>query len=111
VAQLRDKTTSALIVEGTPLEVASVAQDLGFDEVLFDDVGAAFDPLAVIAAHKENVEGLAAAAVVATDGEAGDPPVDLAEAHASALREHSDVKRLRAVAEREMRKARARVGR
>ena len=76
MAQLRDALTSELIAEGSPLEVALAARALarpaavigpGDDlpagtELLYDDVGAAFDPAAVIAAHEENVAGLEAAA-------------------------------------------------
>lgn len=73
MAQLRDAKTSELIAEGTPLEVALAAGQLGKGavvgvgealaddvEVIFDDVGLGFDPAAVIAAHQENVDGLAA---------------------------------------------------
>lgn len=56
MAQLRDKHTSAFIAEGTPLEMALLAQKLGPDEVLFDDVGLKFDPQAVLDAHAEDVK-------------------------------------------------------
>lgn len=62
MAQLRDAQTSALILEGTPLELALAADELGRDEVLFDDVGPAFDPDAVVEAHKERAASLTAAA-------------------------------------------------
>lgn len=74
MAQLRDAKTSELLAEGSPLEVALAAKQLGKSEVvgideepkaptdvIFDDVGLGFDPAAVIANHEENLEGLAAA--------------------------------------------------
>lgn len=67
MAQLRDRHTSELILEGTPLEVALVAEQLGPAEVLFDDVGAAFDPAAVRQAHHANLEALQAAAAAERD--------------------------------------------
>jgi hypothetical protein len=57
MAQLRDARTSDILYEGTPLEVALMAEKLGRDEVLFDDVGGGFDHQATIAAHQDNVEG------------------------------------------------------
>lgn len=57
MAQLRDAETSECVFEGTPLEVAAVAAELGND-VIFDDVGTKFDPAAVLKAHDENVSGL-----------------------------------------------------
>lgn len=56
MAQLRDAQTSALLAEGTPTEVVLIAEEVGRDRVLFDDVGAGFDPDAVLAAHREAVE-------------------------------------------------------
>lgn len=53
MAQLRDAISSQFLAEGTPLEVALLAQEIGFDEVIFDDVGVGFDPQALIAAHAE----------------------------------------------------------
>jgi len=61
MAQLRDAHTSDIIATGTPLELALIADKIGGAEVLFDDVGAAFDPAAVIEAAKANADGLAAA--------------------------------------------------
>jgi hypothetical protein len=58
MAQLRDKITSELLAEGTPLEVALVAELIGFDEIIFDDVGQAFDPAAVLAGHRESIANL-----------------------------------------------------
>jgi len=60
--QLRDAHTSELIAEGSPLEVALLALELGPDEVLFDGAGDTFDPDAVIAHHRERLEGLQGAA-------------------------------------------------
>lgn len=62
MAQLRDKHTSELIAEGSPVEMVLLADQLGRDEVLFDGVGLQFDPDAVLAAHQQNVEGIRAAA-------------------------------------------------
>jgi hypothetical protein len=58
MAQLRDKNTSAFIAEGTPLEMATLASKIGFDEILFDDVTPNFDPQAVLDAHKVHVESI-----------------------------------------------------
>lgn len=58
MAQLRDAQTSEILAEGSPLEVALIAQTLGRREVLFDDVGQGFDPDAVIAAHEEHLAAL-----------------------------------------------------
>lgn len=69
MAQLRDAKTSELILEGTPLELALAANELGRDEVLFDDVGDHFDPDAVVAAARERADGLATAAKVAKGDE------------------------------------------
>lgn len=68
MAQLRDARTSELIAEGTPTELALLADRLGRDEVLFDDVGHTFDPDAVLEAHRENIAGLEAAAAAAPAG-------------------------------------------
>ena len=80
MAQLRDAQTSELIAEGPPLELVLLAGELGRDEVLFDDVGEAFDPDEVLAAARENEEGLKRAAAAAR----GEERESLAEAHASA---------------------------
>lgn len=52
MAQVRDKQTSQFLFEGTPLEAALVAKELGFNEVIFDDVTLDFDPQAVIDFHE-----------------------------------------------------------
>lgn len=39
MAQLRCAKTSELLLEGTPTEVAAMAEKIGYDEVLFDGVG------------------------------------------------------------------------
>ncbi len=57
MSQLRDMQTSELIAEGTPLEIVLVAQRLGPGEVLYDDVGLAFDPAAVLAIYQQSVDG------------------------------------------------------
>lgn len=55
MAQLRDIRTSECVFEGTPEECVFVAEKLGRDEVLFDDVGLNFDPDAVLTAHADNL--------------------------------------------------------
>lgn len=82
MAQLRDARTSELIAEGDPLELVLLADELGRDEVLFDDVGAHFNPDAVLEAHRENVDGLAGAVKVAKTAERD--VVRKAHAHAKA---------------------------
>jgi hypothetical protein len=37
--QLRDAQTSELIAEGTPLEIATLAESMAAEDVLFDDAG------------------------------------------------------------------------
>lgn len=64
MAQLRDKQTSEIVFEGTPLEVATLANEIGVGEVLFDDVGEAFDHAAVV---KANVDDATALESVAAD--------------------------------------------
>lgn len=59
MAQLRDARTSELLATGTPLEVATCAADM--TEVIFDDVGVAFDPAAVRARYDAELTGLQAA--------------------------------------------------
>lgn len=39
MAQLRDKETSELLFDGTPLEVSALAEAIGLSEVMFDGVG------------------------------------------------------------------------
>lgn len=82
MAKLRDARTSALIAEGTPLEVVLVARalgrkaivlgagdELGDDvDLLFDDVGLAFDPAAVLAAHADELDALPTAIKAAAAG-------------------------------------------
>lgn len=58
MAQLRDKQTSQFIFDGTPLEVATLASKIGFDEVIFDDVTLDFDPQAVIALHAATLDAI-----------------------------------------------------
>jgi hypothetical protein len=55
MAQLRDKTTSQILHEGTPLECVTIARQLGLDKVIFDDVGLAFDPDAVWNTHQQSL--------------------------------------------------------
>lgn len=56
MAQLRDKQTSECIAEGTPLEIVLLADKIGRDEFIFDDVGEGFDPEEVLSQHKAQVE-------------------------------------------------------
>lgn len=90
MAQLRDKKTSELVAEGTPLAVVLLADELGRDEVLFDDVGLDFDPDAVLAAHNEHVDNLKLAAGAAknkADKDAAAAARSAAVAEAEAARE------------------------
>ena len=77
MATLRDAQTSEIVFEGTPLECVVHARELGGAtvapqlgpgerwecpaELIYDDVGLAFDPDAVLQAAKENALGLEAA--------------------------------------------------
>lgn len=58
MAQLRDAQTSEIIAEGTPAALVFLADKLGRDDVLFDDVGLGFNPDAVRAAHEADAAGL-----------------------------------------------------
>lgn len=55
MAQLRDVKTSECVFEGTPYEVALMAEKVGKKEVIFDDVGLGFDPQSVIDAERERL--------------------------------------------------------
>lgn len=66
--QLRCAQTSELIAEGTPLEIATAAQDLDPADVLFDDAGGVdrggrslFDPVAVRQIRADEIGALQAA--------------------------------------------------
>lgn len=61
MAQLRDTKTSEILYEGTPLEVALIADEIGRDEVLFDDVGESFDPDVVTRAFTGSISALESA--------------------------------------------------
>lgn len=65
MAQLRDAQTSEIIAEGTPLEIATVAEAFAAGDVIFDGVGAVdrngkslFDPAAVRQARADEIAGL-----------------------------------------------------
>jgi hypothetical protein len=60
MAQLRDVKTSEVLHEGTPLEVVLIADEIGRDEILFDDVGEGFSPDAVSATQTETIAALEA---------------------------------------------------
>jgi hypothetical protein len=62
MVQLRDVKTSELIAEGEAYELVCLADHLGREEVLFDDVGAAFDPDAVMAVREAEIDGFKSAA-------------------------------------------------
>ena len=70
MAQLRDAQSSQILAEGTPIEMVLLADRIGHDEVLFDDVGPAFDPDAVRRAHQAQADGLERAAAEASGREA-----------------------------------------
>lgn len=107
MAQLRDAQTSELIAEGAPLEMVLLADKLGRAEVMFDDVGEAFDPDAVLDAARRNEQGLKRAASDAR----GDERARIAEAHANARAELSVAGELVGQATGRLDQARARVER
>lgn len=95
MAQLRDVETGELLAEGTPVEIAAIAAELGIDEVLFDGVGLAFDHAAVLEANDREIAGLEAAgaetdAQLREDGrideETGRETRERAREHATELR-------------------------
>lgn len=62
MAQLRDAQTSEFLHQGSPTEMVLLAERLGRDQVIFDDVGLSFDPDAVLAEYKAELSGLKLAA-------------------------------------------------
>lgn len=86
MAHLRDAKTSELIAEGTPTELVTIAEKLGMKagvvgidqtaaqlglDLIYDDVGLAFDPKAVLAQRDEQLDALktASGATVTKDPE------------------------------------------
>jgi hypothetical protein len=55
MAQLRDAQTSQFIAQGSAHEMVLLANDIGMAEVLFDDVGAAFNPTEVLKAYNDEM--------------------------------------------------------
>lgn len=53
MAILRDAQTGQGIATGTPLDMVVLADQLGRDQVLFDDVGKEFDPDTVLSGAQE----------------------------------------------------------
>lgn len=80
MALLRDARTSAVILEGTPLEVVLTAAELDDGAYLFDDVGEGFDAETVRQAHTENVTGLEGALEEAKAAKDHDGTARLADA-------------------------------
>lgn len=81
MAQLRDARTSEIIAEGTPIELVTIADELGLNagivdtgdtagtlDAIYDDVGLGFDPDTVRQARDENLDGLQTAST--PEGEA-----------------------------------------
>lgn len=104
MAQLRDAQTSALIAEGTPTELVTLAEEMGLKagvvgpgetagglDAIYDDVGAGFDPDAVVAARDENITGLkkASTKTATPDDEQRE---SIKEAHAAAVAEVEEAK-------------------
>lgn len=58
MAQLRDIQTSECIFTGDLSDALVLADAVGFDQVLFDDVGKDFDPEAAWADHEARVAAL-----------------------------------------------------
>lgn len=71
MAQLRDSQTSALIAEGTPNELVTIAEAMGLKagvvpagetaeglDAIYDDVGLSFDPDAAQKSRDERIDGL-----------------------------------------------------
>lgn len=61
MAQVRDAQTGELVFEGSVEAALALANELGTDEVMFDDVGVHFDPEAAWADHEARVANLEAA--------------------------------------------------
>lgn len=68
MAQLRDIRTSEFIFEGTPEECVLLADKIGRDEVLFDGVGEAFDPDAVLTSYNDRLTAEVALSTSKADG-------------------------------------------
>lgn len=79
MAQLRDSRTSEFIASGTAEEMVLLADRLGADNVLFDDVGLGFNPDAVREAHESRLQ-VARAYAKDQPGDAADALVREAEA-------------------------------
>jgi hypothetical protein len=60
MAQLRCAQTSELLAEGTPLEIATAADQFTKGDIVFDGVGQAFDPAAVRKTRADEITGLQA---------------------------------------------------
>lgn len=102
MAQLRDAKTSALIAEGTPNELVTIADELGLNagvvgigetadglDAIYDDVGLDFNPDAVRQARDERIAGLKAASTkTATPDD--DERDRIKAAHAEAVAEVKD---------------------
>lgn len=58
--QLRCAQTSEILAEGTPLEIATAAEQFAKGDVIFDDVGGGFDPAAVRQMRADEIAGLQA---------------------------------------------------
>lgn len=56
MAQLRDARTSELLASGTPLEIATCAAEM--TEIIFDDVGTAFEAAGLRARYDAELTGL-----------------------------------------------------
>lgn len=114
MAQLRDAETSEIIAEGTPFELVTIAGEIGDDEVVYDDVGEAFDPDAVRKAHDEDLAGLDSAAAEADADAAKAKNADerkSRKADADRLRERvREIKKERDAAAKRTQKARDAMG-
>lgn len=86
--QLRDSQTSALLAEGTPLEIATLAAEFADGDVLFDGAGGVnpagvslFDPAEVRSSRADEITRL-----IAAIDELADEATDERRRHRAALR-------------------------
>lgn len=104
MAQLRDAQTSALIADGTPAELVTIAETMGLNagvvgpgetaeglDAIYDDCGVGFDPAAVLTARDENIAGLKSASTktATPDDETRE---SIIAAHTAAVAEVEDAK-------------------
>jgi hypothetical protein len=100
MAQLRDARTSEIIAISEPAALVLLADELGRENILFDDVGVEFDPDAVLEAHNANLESMSklarsqAKGVTADDRKIAKEHVERLESLGSLAKRADDAKKI-----------------